>query len=75
MFNARGYMFGSGLNLKDCYGFWFITSVIVIGQILIVELFYDFFNVEPMKWQDWLIIVGVSSMVMWVREVWHLIRN
>ena len=75
MFNARGYMFGSGLNLKDCYGFWFITSVIVIGQIFIVEISYDFFNVEPMKWQDWLIIVGVSSLVMWIREIWHLIRN
>ena len=75
MFNARGYMFGSGLNLKQCEGFWFITSVIIIGQIVIVEVFYDFFNVEPMKWQDWLIIVGLSSLVMWIREIFRLFKK
>lgn len=76
MFNARGYMSGgSGLNLKGCDGFWTIVAAIIIGQILIVEVFFDFFNVVPMKWQDWAVIVGLSSLVMWVREIWHIIRK
>lgn len=76
MFNCRGYMSGgSGLNLKGCTGFWWIASIIVIGQVLIVEILYDFFNVEPMKWQDWVIIVSVSSLVMWVREIWHMVHK
>ena len=76
MFNARGYMSGgSGLNLKGCDGFWTIVAAIIIGQVLIVEVFFDFFNVVPMKWQDWVIIIGLSSLVMWIREIWHLIRN
>lgn len=68
MFNARGYKAGSGLNLKGCDGFWVIAAIIVIGQIFIVECMNEFFNVVPMKWQDWLIIVGLSSLVLWVRE-------
>lgn len=76
MFNARGYMSGgSGLNLKGCDGFWTIVAAIIIGQVLIVEVFFDFFNVVPMKWKDWVIIIGLSSLVMWIREIWHLIRK
>ncbi len=76
MFNCRGYMSGgSGLNLKGCTGFWWIASIIVIGQVLIVEVLYDFFNVEPMKWQDWVFIVSVSSLVLWVREGWQIISK
>lgn len=76
MFNTRGYMSGgSGLNLKGCNGFWIIAAIIVIGQILIVEVFYRFFNVVPMKWQDWVVIVCLSSLVLWVREAWHLVRK
>lgn len=76
MFNARGYMSGgSGLNLKGCDGFWTIVAAIIIGQILIVEVFFDFFNVVPMKWQDWIVIIGLSSLVMWIRKIWHLIHK
>lgn len=76
MFNTRGYMSGgSGLNLKGCRGFWCITTFIVIGQVLIVEVMYDFFNVMPMKWQDWVAIVVLSSLVMWVREAKQLIMG
>ncbi|MBR3455547.1 MAG: cation-translocating P-type ATPase [Bacteroidaceae bacterium] len=76
MFNARGYMSGgSGLNLKGCDGFWTIVTVIIIGQILIVEVFYDFFNVVPMKLEDWIIIIALSSLVMWVREIFGLFKR
>ena len=80
MFNARSFETGkSYFALKQSSGFRTIVAVIVLGQIIIVELLYNFFNVEPMfhtaDWQfnlngcvDWLIIVVVSSLVLWVRE-------
>ena len=85
MFNARSYETNSSFfGIKHSSGFWTIVLVIVIGQILIVELLYNFFNVAPMfhtaDWQinasgciDWLLIVGLSSLVLWVREVFCLV--
>lgn len=85
MFNTRSFETGKSLfKLKLSSGFKTIVGVIVIGQIIIVEVFYEFFNVEPMfhtlNWTlnvsgiiDWLIIVVLSSLVLWVRELWHLL--
>lgn len=87
MFNARSFETGkSYFSLKQSTGFKTIVGVIILGQIIIVELLYNFFNVEPMfhtaDWQfnlngctDWLIIVGVSSLVLWVRELYCLVLH
>lgn len=87
MFNTRSYAAGNSyFRLKQSSGFRTIVGVIVVGQIVIVELLYNFFNVEPMfhtaDWQinptgitDWLIIVGVSSLVLWIRELWFMIKK
>ena len=67
-------------------GFWTIVLVIVVGQIFINEVAYEFFNVAPMfhtsdwKWNgagvlDFLIIVSASSLVLWVRELYTLLRR
>ena len=69
MFNTRAFRSGgSGLNLKGCDGFGIIALIIVVGQLLIVEVFYKFFNVVPMTFEDWIVIIVLSSLVMWVRE-------
>ena len=78
MFNARAFRSGgSGLDLdfKGCRGFWIIFTIIVVGQFLIVEVFYEFFNCVPMLLKDWIIIILSTMPVMLVREVWHLIRR
>lgn len=87
MFNARSFgAKNSYFRLKQSSGFKFIVGVIVIGQIVIVELLYSFFNVEPMFHKgfaelntsgiiDWLIIVVASSMVLWVRELFFMFRK
>ena len=86
MFNARSFETGkSFFALKQGSGFRTIVGVIVLGQIVIVELLYNFFNVEPMfhtaSWDfnpngciDWLIIVVASSLVLWARELWCRVR-
>ena len=78
MFNARAFRSGgSGLDLdfKGCRGFWIIFTIIVVGQFLIVEVFYEFFNCVPMLLKDWIIIILSTMPVMLVREAWHLIRR
>ena len=87
MFNARSFSTNNSyFKLQQSSGFKTIVGVIVLGQIIIVELLYNFFNVEPMfhttDWNfnlsgtiDWLIIVGVSSFVLWIREGWNLITR
>ena len=87
MFNTRSYEANNSyFKLKQSSGFKTIVGVIILGQIIIVELLYNFFNVEPMfhtaDWHfnlsgciDWLIIVGASSMVLWIREGWFFITK
>lgn len=76
MFNARAFETGrSAFHFKGCSGLGLITLIIVIGQILIVEVFYKFFDVVPMKIEDWIIITILSSFVLWIREGWHLISK
>jgi Ca2+-transporting ATPase len=76
MFNARSFETGKSIfQTKLSKGFLTIAAVIVIGQLLIVEVLYDFFNVVPMKIEDWVIIIVGSSVVLWIREIWHLISG
>lgn len=74
MFNARSFETGKSIfKSKLSTGFLTIVAVIVFGQVLIVEGLYDFFNVVPIELEDWVIIVAGSSIVLWIREFWHLI--
>ena len=87
MFNTRAFATGESLfRLRMSNGFWTIVVVIVAGQLFITEIAYLFFNVEPMlhtsSWGfnpsgtcDFLIIVAASSLVVWVRELWHLVTS
>lgn len=78
MFNARAYKTGgSGLNLKGCDGFITIAIIVLVGQILIVQLPFlnSFFNVEPLKIIDWVIIIALSALVMIVREIFALTKR
>ncbi len=76
MFNARSFETGKSIfKTKLSKGFLTIAAVIIIGQILIVEVLFDFFNVVPMKIEDWIIIIIGSSIVLWIRELWHLISR
>ena len=73
MFNARAFATGkSAFHFKDCGGFLLIAAIILGGQILIVELGGNFFNVEPLKFLDWIIIIGCTSIVLWIGELLRL---
>lgn len=69
MFNARALATRrSALNLRGCRGFGLIALIIVAGQIMIVSIGGEFFNVVPLRLTDWLIIIGATSLVLWIPE-------
>ncbi|MDD7080185.1 MAG: calcium-translocating P-type ATPase, PMCA-type [Prevotella sp.] len=78
LFNARAFKTGrSALHFKGCKGLLTIVAIILIGQVLMVELpgIQQFFNVVGLSFTDWIIILIGSSVVLWVRELWHLITK
>lgn len=84
MFNARSFETGKSIfQNKLSGGFKVIVGIIIIGQLIITEVLPDFFNVEPMLhnaahpqgWLDLIVIIALSSAVLWIREAWHLISN
>ncbi|MDE6023624.1 MAG: cation-translocating P-type ATPase, partial [Muribaculaceae bacterium] len=76
MFNARAFETGkSAFHFKDCGGFISIALLILVGQILIVSIGGDFFNVVPIKILDWAIIIGATSTVLWIGELLRLLSN
>ncbi len=76
MFNARAFETGrSAFHFKDCEGFGLIALLILLGQILIVSIGGEFFNVVPLKAIDWVIIIGGTSLVLWIGELLRLFRK
>ncbi len=76
MFNARAFATGqSALHLKGCGEFGTVATLIFVGQILIVTFGGGFFNVEPLKLTDWIIIIVSTSLVLWIGEIMRLIHK
>ena len=76
MFNAKAFATGkSAFHFKNCGSFLLIAAIIFGGQILIVELGREFFNVVPLKFLDWIIIVGCTSIVLWIGEFIRLFKR
>lgn len=87
MFDTRCFDTGESIfRTKMSSGFWTIVAIIVMGQLFITEVAYEFFNVAPMiHTSDWhfnpsgsldlLIIITASSFVLWIREAYHAIKK
>ncbi|MDE6034010.1 MAG: cation transporting ATPase C-terminal domain-containing protein, partial [Muribaculaceae bacterium] len=76
MFNARAFAsHGSALNLKGCGEFILIAALIIVGQILIINVGGAFFSVEPISLSDWAIIICSTSSVLWIGEIYRLLRK
>ena len=76
MFNARAFATGrSAFHFKDCSGFTSIALFILLGQIVIVTIGGQFFNVVPLRLTDWIIIISSTSLVLWVGEFLRLFKK
>ncbi|MDE7349737.1 MAG: cation-translocating P-type ATPase, partial [Muribaculaceae bacterium] len=76
MFNARAFQTGrSAFHFQGAGGFVTIALAILIGQIAIVTVGGEFFNVTPLSLEDWLIIIGSTSFVLWIGEILRLFKK
>ncbi len=77
LFCARAFDTGrSALHFDDGSGLPLVAAVILVGQIVMIEIpgLQNFFNVVSLRLEDWIIIIVGSSCVLWVRELWHMLK-
>ncbi len=77
MFNAKAFMEGTSAfaHMKESKSFLFVAALILVGQYLIVTFGGQMFNVVPLSWKDWGVIIGSSSLVLWVGEIARLFKK
>ena len=77
MFNAKAFMTGKSaiISIRSCGGFLLIAAIILIGQYLIVTVGGGMFNVVPINWADWGIIILTTSLVFWAGEITLLFKK
>ena len=73
LFNAR--VFGENRSILDGLGEnWAFTSIaliILVGQFLIVQFGGEMFRTEPLTCEQWLYIIGGTSLVAIINELLH----
>ena len=74
MLNAKAFYTGHSAlkGLNACKGFLLVMVLILVGQIAIVSLGGQMFSVTPLHFIDWLIIIGVTSIVFIGGEIKRL---
>ena len=74
LFNAKAFATGkSAFNgLLHDTGFITVALLIIIGQFFIVTFGGDVFRTVPLSWQDWLLIIGSTALVLWIGEIFRL---
>jgi Ca2+-transporting ATPase len=76
LFNAKAFASGHSAfhGLHKSIGFVITAVLILSGQVLIVTFGGDVFRTEPLALKDWLIILGSTSVVLWIGELGRLIK-
>ena len=71
MLNARSFMTGKWAfnNMEDSKVFWTVAAVIFVGQIVLVQYFYPFFNCAPLDLTTWLLIILGTSPVFIIGQL------
>ncbi len=71
-FASRGSAFAKFILSR---GFMLITVLILGGQLLITTFGGGMFSVVPLRVVDWLIIIGVTSLVLWFGELERIFKG
>lgn len=77
LFNAKAF-FGKKSafqGLSKSYGFLVVVAIILVGQFVIVTFGGEVFRTLPLKFNDWVLIIGSTSIVLWVGEILRLIKR
>lgn len=75
LFNAS--VFGTNHSVfkdsRHAVGMISVAIIILIGQFIIVEFGGKVFRTVPLSLTEWLYIIGSTSIVLWVGEIWRWI--
>lgn len=74
MFNAKAYhsQHSAFHQLAQCKNFLFIAFFIIVGQVVIISFGGDMFRVVPLDITTWLVVIAVTSVVLWIGEISRL---
>ena len=77
LFNAS--VFGTDHSVfkdaRHAIGMVSVAGIILIGQIIIVEFGGKVFRTVPLTWAEWLLIIGSTSIVLWIGEIWRWVKR
>ena len=60
--------------LKD-KGMILVLALVLVGQWLIVTFGGEMFRTVPLSLTEWLAIIGATSIVLWVGEIWRAFKR
>ena len=77
LFNAS--VFGTNHSVfkdaRHAVGMLSVATIILIGQIIIVEFGGKVFRTVPLTLGEWIFIIASTSLVLWVGEIWRWIQR
>ena len=60
--------------LKD-KGMILVLALVLVGQWLIVTFGGEMFRTVPLSLTEWLVIIGATSIILWVGEIWRAFKH
>ena len=60
--------------LKD-KGMILVLALVLVGQWLIVTFGGEMFRTVPLSLTEWLVIIGATSIILWVGEIWRVFKR
>ena len=77
LFNAKA--FGSNHSAFHAFthdnGLLLVLLIILGGQWLIVTFGGKMFRTDPLSWQEWITIIASTSLVLWIGELWRIVKR
>ena len=77
MFNAKGFETHHSVFtcLKGCREFFLILLAIAVGQVLVVEFGGEVFRTTPLPWQEWTVVILLTSLLAFGGEAVRAFRR
>ena len=77
LFNARtlGSCHSAFRRIWACRGFLLVLLFVIVGQWAIVTFGGRMFRTVPLSWQMWVAIIGGTSLVLWVGEIYRFLKR
>lgn len=77
MFNAKAFFSGKSAfkGMSKSVGFEIVAAVIFMGQFLIVEFGGNVFRTVPLSFQEWVVIISSTSLVLWIGEIFRFAKK